>query len=167
MPQHERRFTHALLLFLGFTSIFRPATGDGQAGLSEGQRADARQIASLRQEWVQDLHGKQLDPAMSLYTQDAVFYSPGGPPVNGLSAIRALFSTVMKTYDSDVQLNSTGLAVSGDLAYDSGDYDETLTLRTTRTKSVLHGSYLMVLQRGKDQHWRIRQHMWTQVAPAK
>ncbi len=130
-------------------------------------KQDARAVATLREAWIEDLEQKRLDQAIDLYTEDAVFFNPDGPRTDGKAAIRALFDMVMKGYDADIQLRSTGLAVSGDLAYDSGDYDETLTVRATHAKNILHGNYLMVLERGRDHQWRIVQHMWTQSAPAK
>lgn len=102
---------------------------------------------------------------MGLYADDAVFYSPDANPVSGRPAIRSLFDMVMKTYDADIQLRSTGLAVSDTLAYDGGDYVEVLTNRQTKAKANLRGSYLMVVRRAPDGPWRIVEHMWTQAPP--
>lgn len=129
--------------------------------------AVARQaIAALRESWVKDLHDKRIEPAMDLYADKAVFYSPGADRADGKPRIRELFVKVMNTYDSDIHLHSLESGVSGPLAYDSGDYEETLTVRSSGAASRVRGSYLMVLRRGADGRWRIQQHMWTFVAPA-
>jgi ketosteroid isomerase-like protein len=128
--------------------------------------AAARQaIAALRENWAKDLHDKRIEPAMDLYADKAVFYSPGADRADGKPRIRELFLKVTKTYDSDIQLHSLETGLSGPLAYDSGDYEETLTVRSSGAVNHVRGSYLMVLRRGADGRWRIQQHMWTFVAP--
>jgi ketosteroid isomerase-like protein len=99
---------------------------------------------------------------MALYTQDAVFLQPTGERVTGLAAIRSLFVQVMGAVTSEPTLTSVDLDVSGDLAYDSGTYSETLTSVATGAKTSAKGSYLMVLKRGGDGQWRIQQQMWSQ-----
>ncbi len=123
---------------------------------------DKKAIGSLRETWVRALRGKQLEQAVDLYVDDAVFFQPVGSPVTGRANIRALFATVMKTYDSDIQLDSKALGVSGNLAYDSGTYQELLVTIANGTKQQLTGSYLMVLKREPRGKWKIVQHMWTQ-----
>jgi len=98
---------------------------------------------------------------MALYDANAVFYSPGEPPTAGLPAIRALFKTVMASYDSDINMQNTRIAISGELAYDSGEYQEVLTNRQTNAKLSIKGNYLAVLHRTAAGQWQIVQHMWT------
>ncbi len=125
------------------------------------------EIESLREGWARDLHDKKLDASVQRYTTDAVFASPDGMQVKGIDQIRSLFSTVMKTYDSELHFHSNAIEVSGTLAYDSGTYEEELVTRASGGKATPRGGYLMVLRREGDGHWRIVQQMWSVAAPAK
>jgi ketosteroid isomerase-like protein len=126
--------------------------------------AQPNDIQNLQDSWRRYLHDKQLDKAMDLYTEDAIFFEPDGKRATGKAEIRTLFSTVMKTFNSDIHFKSAAMDVSGGFAYASGDFDEVLTTIATGAKITSRGSYLMVLERQPGGKWKIAQHMWTQAA---
>jgi uncharacterized protein (TIGR02246 family) len=123
------------------------------------------EIGNLRDQWGRALHDKQIDQALNLYTDDAIFFLPQGGHVDGAAAIRNLFTTITQTFDSDIHFQSKAVAVSGNLATDAGDFEETLVTRATGAKIESRGSYLMVLRRGMDGKWKIAQQMWTGTPP--
>ncbi len=125
-----------------------------------------KSIEASRESWGRYLHDKQLDAAMSLYTNDAVFFDPEGTQVRGKASIQKLFSTVMKTFTSEIHFTSIALEVSGDLAYDSGEYHEDLVATAGGARRKIRGTYLTVLKHGPDGKWRIVQQMWTQAPTA-
>src|SRR5215467_7818299 len=102
--------------------------------------ADA--IAQVRDEWVKDLHDKQLDRFVMLYTPDAAFLPPNGERVSGRPAIRELTKNVMGIYTSNLVFHSITVEHSGDLAYDSGDFRETLLKLSDGSTSEGKGNYL-------------------------
>jgi ketosteroid isomerase-like protein len=69
-------------------------------------------------------------------------------------------------FDSDLTLHSQNLEVSGDLAYDSGDFQEILTTKATGAKINSKGSYLIIFERQSDGSWKIVQQVFTGIAPA-
>src|SRR5215475_124593 len=87
-------------------------------------------IASARGEWTTNLHQKKLDEFMKLYAPDAVFITGNGKRITGRQAIRDLTAKAMDSFTSDIQLRSINTDFSGELAYDSGDYHETVTAIT-------------------------------------
>src|SRR5215510_5361324 len=95
-------------------------------------------IANLRSEWAKDLHDKKLDQIVMLYAPDAVFLPPNGERIVGRSAVR------------DLTFHSINLEYSGNLAYDSGEYRETLVAASDGNTSHGQGNYLMVYQRQAD-----------------
>lgn len=123
------------------------------------------QIADLRQQWANDLHNKKLEPSMLLYADDAIFLSPDGGRFTGKDAIRDLYRKVFDTFDSDIQLESKQVGVSGDMAFDSGEYHEVLMNRSTKASTTTSGSYVMILKRQGKGKWQIVQHVWTEVQP--
>jgi ketosteroid isomerase-like protein len=123
-------------------------------------------LAKIREAWVADLRSKKLEPILKFYAADAVFLQPSGERITGSAALRNLFQNVMATFDSDLTLHSQNLETSGDLAYDSGDYQETLTTIATGAKIASKGSYIIIYRRQPNREWLIVQHVWTGTPPA-
>jgi ketosteroid isomerase-like protein len=122
-------------------------------------------LAKIRQAWVEDLRTKKLEPILKFYATDAVFLQPSGERITGSVAIRGLFQTIMASFDSDLTLHSRNLETSGDLAYDSGDFEETLTTIATGAKITSKGSYIIIYRRQSNDDWLIVQHIWTGSPP--
>lgn len=128
--------------------------------------SNAATLAKMRGEWVQDRRTKQLESILKFYAADASFLQPNGDRVTGSAAIRNLFQMIMATFDSDLTLHSRNLEVSGDLAYDSGDFEENLTTIATGAKITSKGSYVIVYKRQPTGAWQIVQQVWTGIPPA-
>jgi ketosteroid isomerase-like protein len=122
---------------------------------------DRQQIEKLRNNWAIFLQNKQLANAMGQYADDAVFYSPDGQNAKGKKEIMRLYQMVMKQYNSRINFHSDGILISGDVASDSGDYEETLQDNSTHKSMKLKGSYLLVLQKQRS-GWKISRMMWTE-----
>ena len=122
-------------------------------------------LAKIRQVWVEDLRAKKLESILKFYAADAVFLQPSGERITGSAALRSLFQTIMASFDSDLVLHSQNLETSGDLAYDSGDFEETLTTIATGAKIASKGSYIIVHRRQPSGDWQIVQHAWTGSPP--
>ncbi len=136
-----------------------------------GGKANARvtaddassEMAKIRVDWPKALYSKQLDPIAMMYAPDAVFIS-AGDRFTGRPAIRELCKNAMATYTSNMSLHSIVTGNSGDLAYDSGDYRETVTTLSDGVTKNLSGNYLMVFQRQPNGHWLILEQVWTEAA---
>jgi len=136
-----------------------------------GATPQVNDVADISQQWSRQWSARQLDGTLALYTSDAVFFTGEGTSVVGQSAIRALFQHWLDISTATIELHSLHSESSGDMAYDSGDYTETIILTkpmgsiTAGTKTDYHGCYLMALKRMPDGKWRIAQHMWTSAPP--
>ncbi|HEY6348732.1 MAG TPA: DUF4440 domain-containing protein [Candidatus Angelobacter sp.] len=149
-------FLCRLLIFL--VPLFVAAPNQQSSSVEEG-------IAKIRLEWARDLREKRLDQMVMLYTPDAAFISPDIGRVTGRAAIRELCKNVMATVTSDLTFHSIKTENSGDLAYDTGDFRETLTKLADGSKSDDQGNYLMVFKRQADGNWLIAQQMWSGTEP--
>lgn len=129
------------------------------------QNPGARAFARLRAGWVQDLRTKQLEPILKFYAPDAVFLQPNGDRISGSTGLRNLFQTIFATFNSDLSLHSENLDVSGDLAYDSGSFEENLTNIATGARINSRGSYIIIYKRQSNGSWLIVQHVWTGTPP--
>jgi ketosteroid isomerase-like protein len=152
----------AALAFLAFASILAPVFSP--TATAGPQASTLTTLAEIREAWVRDLRTKQLEPILKFYAADAAFLQPTGERIAGSAALRALFQNIMATFNSDLTLHSQKRETSGDLAYDSGDFEETLTVIATGARVSAKGSYIIIFKRqGSD--WRIVQHVWTGAPP--
>jgi ketosteroid isomerase-like protein len=123
-------------------------------------------LANIREAWIQNLRNKRLEPILKFYSPDAVFLQPTGERISGSAALRALFQNIMSTFTSDLMLHSVNLETSGELAYDSGDFEETLTVLATGAKISAKGSYIIIYKRQPNRSWQIVQQVWTGTPPS-
>jgi ketosteroid isomerase-like protein len=154
-----------VVALLVVAAIVAPAFFGSPAAMATPQPATREALAKLRDAWVQDLRTKQLEPILKFYAVDAAFLQPDGKRITGSAAIHALFQTIMATFNSDLTLHSQNLEASGDLAYDSGDFQETLTNIATGAKIISEGSYVIIYKRQANDGWQIVQHVWTGTPP--
>jgi ketosteroid isomerase-like protein len=159
----SRRLRRAAFAFLAFTAILAEILS--HTATAAPQASTIVTLAKIREAWVQDLRSKQLEPILKFYAADAVFLQPTGQRITGSAALRSLFQNIMATFNSDLTLHSRNLETSGDLAYDSGDFEESLTTIATGAKISSKGSYVMIFKRQRMGSWQIVQHVWTGAPP--
>lgn len=120
----------AAVAFLALATILVPILSSTAAS----QSSTLATLAKIREAWSQDLLAKQLEAILRFYTPDAVFLQPTGERITGAAALRTLFQNIMAGFDSNLNLRSQNLETSGDLAFDSGDFQESLTAIATGAK---------------------------------
>jgi ketosteroid isomerase-like protein len=130
------------------------------------QPTGSKSFSRLREEWTRNLREKHINQSVAEYAADGEFLQPDGQRVKGTAALRQLFETITATMDSDLAFTSVRMETSGDLAYDSGTYRETLVIRASRKRLESTGSYLTVYRRGRGGVWLIVEQVWT-GAPAE
>src|SRR6202521_2590839 len=153
----------AAIAFLAFATILAPTFSP--TAIAAPQASTIVTLAKMREAWVHDLRTKQLEPILKFYAPDAVFLQPTGERITGSAALRTLFQTIMASFNSDLTLHSQNLEASSDLAYDSGDFQETLTNIATGAKINSKGSYVIIYRRQVNGAWQIVQHVWTGTPP--
>ena len=158
-------FRGAVVALLVVAVLVAPAFFGSLAATAAPQTATLEAFGKLREAWVQDLRTKQLEAILKFYAADAAFLQPNGVRITGSAALRTLFQTIMTTFNSDLTLHSQNLESSGDLAYDSGDFQETLTTIASGAKITAKGSYIMIYKRQPNGSWQIVQHVWTGTPP--
>jgi ketosteroid isomerase-like protein len=149
----------AFLVFITIAPTISPTTA------APAHASTLMTLAKIRETWVLDLRTKQLEPILKFYASDAVFLQPNGDRITGAAAIRTLFRNIMAAFDCDLTLQSQNLETSGDLAYDSGDFQESLTTIATGARISTKGSYIIIYKRQPDSTWQIVQHVWTGTPP--
>jgi uncharacterized protein (TIGR02246 family) len=121
----------------------------------------ATRLSRVCGQWAEYWRQKQLDKVVALYAPDAVFLTGTGDRFSGREAIRAVFKTAMQGHTSDLTPRSLVTEISGNLAYDSGDYLETIIPASGVAKTELKGNYVIVFKRQPSGKWLIMEHVWT------
>jgi uncharacterized protein (TIGR02246 family) len=148
-----------------FVELMISGAADTKAPTTQSTSTAADGIATLRAEWVKDLHTKQLDQIVALYAEDAVFVQPTGARITGRPAIRELCKNIMATFTSDITLRPVTNERSGDLAHESGDFSETLTNVSDGKKQQSTGAYVMIYKRQPNGAWLIAEQVWIGAQP--
>lgn len=152
------------LVFAGLTIV--AAAGQSSHDPETGPESAAPKVfAALREAWAQDLHEKKIDACVAAYGADGEFLQPDGGRVKGTADLRKLFEQIAATFDSNLVFDSRRVETSGDLAYDSGEFREVLTMRVSGKRLFSTGSYLSVYRRQQSGAWLIAEQVWTGPGP--
>jgi uncharacterized protein (TIGR02246 family) len=128
----------------------------------------AAEPATLSARWAAGWSAKDLDGLMALYAPEPVFLTASGERWEGAATIRAHFAEGLAEYNPQLTVKSLKSEASGDLAYDSGSYEETTTAVHGSGGAIrAKGSYLFVFQRQTDGSWKILEQVWTQRGVAR
>jgi ketosteroid isomerase-like protein len=123
--------------------------------------------ASLSYDWATQWSTKKLDAVIALYAPAPVFLPTSHTRWTGTAAIRKNFSALLAQFNPDIRLHSVRSESSGDLAYDSGSYVETIAPVKGGTIMHFQGDYLFVFQRQKNGEWKILEQTFTIYDSAK
>jgi uncharacterized protein (TIGR02246 family) len=116
-------------------------------------------LSRVSYEWAKLWMAKDLKQVVELYADDGVFLTGSGDRLTGKAVIRDLFRKALETNTSNISVRSVRTEVSGDLAYDSGDYRETITPVAGGSKVELQRNYLIVFRKRNDGKWLIVEHV--------
>jgi ketosteroid isomerase-like protein len=85
----------------------------------------------------------------------------------GVASIRKNFAGVLAQYSANIHLHSVRSEASGNLAYDSGLYDERVTPVKGGKVNHVRGNYLFIFKRQKNGEWKFLEQTWTEFGPEK
>jgi len=120
--------------------------------------ADEAKLKFDLQRWMDDFNAGKVDSLARQYADDAVLMPPNAPAAIGREGIRTALATEAERAVGRTFTNSatTGVGVSGDLAWMSGHYAVVDAKGTT----VELGQYLSV-HKHINGAWLYIRHMWT------
>lgn len=118
--------------------------------------ADVKAITDTEVQWNQDIAAKDLDKAVSHYTDDGSLIVAGAPPSTGKDAIRAAFKGLLADPALSLQFHSTRVEVakSGDIGSTQGPYTMTVTDPVSKQPIHDHGTYVTVFRKQADGSWK-------------
>lgn len=166
-----------LFAVLGVLLFAGPAAGPGVAAKPHDSALSSRAaqyagispaagaVARVRIQWAHFLNAKQIDPLMSLYAPNAVFLQPTGARISGAPTIRAMTQKIWSTLTPDITMHAVTTKIACDMAYDEGDFQETLTSVSNGAKQRTQGQYVMIFKRDLHGRWLIAEQVWTGAEP--
>jgi len=109
-----------------------------------------------------DLHDKNIDDVLMLYSSDAVFVQPDGTEVHGSAELSKLYEQVTAALDSDLylQVNSVIVLTPKLGIRETGTYRETLRHRDTGKVEEVHGTFKFAGHKEADGQWRFTRMEW-------
>jgi len=126
-----------------------------------------QQVGDVSTAWAANWNAKYLDAVMKLYAPEPVFLPAIGPRWTGAAAIRKNFAGLLAIYNPHLVLHPVKIEFSGDLAYDSGAYEETVMPVKGGAPIRAKGNYLFLFKRAANGNWKILEQTWTSLKPVK
>jgi uncharacterized protein (TIGR02246 family) len=113
---------------------------------------DEQQIRALMAEWRRRTAAGDVEGVLALMTDDAVFLTPGNPPMT-----KADFAAGFRSFAGKVEIESTqdvkDLQVSGDLAYSWSHLSVAMTNLETSGRTERVGHVLTVFRKTPAGEW--------------
>lgn len=147
------------------TAVTADTAAPGDTAAARADPAAARaEIERLRDNWRSAADRDDAGAVAALYADDAIFVGTETAEVRGRAAIQETFGQQfpMSTIS---RIDSRDLTVSGDMAYDYGEFTQQVTPPNAPGQTI-NGHYLVVLRRQNDGSWRIVRHVSTTPAAA-
>jgi uncharacterized protein (TIGR02246 family) len=113
---------------------------------------DERQIRGLIADWLRASEAEDLETVFSLISDDAVFLTPGRPPMHKRDFIETSRKMKGKTR-LHVQSEVREVRISGDMAYSCTHLSLTVTPVEGGAPAHRSGDTLSVLRKGPDGRW--------------
>jgi ketosteroid isomerase-like protein len=120
-------------------------------------------VTVVRDAWTRAFNARQLEPAIATFALDAVVLPITGGRIVSAAAIKNLYARIWDRLTPHVELTSHVIERSGDLAYDSGEYVETVVAGPHAV--TIAGGYVFVY-RHEPSGWRIAEQVFTEASGA-
>ena len=151
-------FAALLVLALTGTTAAAPAATSTKAGIDVFNDAFDQATRAMDDQ-----------ATLALWEDDGVSLLPGTAPMIGKPALATFLAEIrkqipggrMQTFES----RCFDLQASCDLASEWCEEHQIVTFADGKPTFDGRGKMLLVLHRGSDGHWRLRQEMWNQAAP--
>jgi uncharacterized protein (TIGR02246 family) len=122
----------------------------------QSRAADEAAIRAASTAWSQAARAKDIDKAVSMYTDDAIAFQDKGPMTKGKENIREGWKTMLALPGPGLSFAPTAVEVakSGDIAYEYGLYDMVTTDKKGKTNDE-KGKYVTVWKKQGDGSWKV------------
>ena len=130
----------------------------------------AREEAAIRAtdaQWLAAAKARDVEKAISFWSDDATILQPETPPIVGKAAIRKYVAEAFASPDFSITFTTDKVVVaaSGDMAYETGT--DTMTFRPPHGKLVtMRNRGVVVWRKQPDGVWKAAIDIWNAAPPA-
>jgi uncharacterized protein (TIGR02246 family) len=146
------------LLFL-FVALVLPGRAETESSPAEAVRAVVHEIIAAD-------NARDLDRAMSCYTDDLVNLPPTGGAIRGKAEQRARYASLFAQNQVELETSIEELHADADYAWVRGVNSGKIRPLDGSAARIVRDNYLMILRREQNGRWRIHRLMWTPEKPA-
>jgi uncharacterized protein (TIGR02246 family) len=124
-------------------------------------------LRDLDAQWSAAAAAKDLDKTVSYYAETAIVLAPNAPSVTTKEAIRSAWKEMLARPGAGISWKATKVEVakSGDLAYVSGTYEDTMTDASGKPVKD-RGKYVVIFKKQADGTWKVVADIWNSDLPA-
>lgn len=124
-------------------------------------KAIEQALRDLDAQWSAAAGAKDLDKTVSYYAEDAIVMPPNASAATTREAIRSAWKEMLTTPGAAISWKATKVEVakSGDLAYVSGTYEETMTDASGKPVND-RGKYVEIFKKQADGTWKVIADIW-------
>src|SRR5438093_10188389 len=124
-------------------------------------------LRDLDAKWSAAAGAKDVDKTVSYYAEDAVVMPPNAPAATTKEAIRSAWKEMLTSPGAAISWKTTKVEVakSGDLAYVSGTYEETMTDASGKPVKD-RGKYVEIFKKQANGTWKVIVDIWNSDLPA-
>jgi uncharacterized protein (TIGR02246 family) len=136
------------------------------AGISASSSTPKEDEEAIRRVFDEDVAAHlagDADRAAAVYTEDAVWLPPSGPPIQGRAAIRQRYRSNFERQVVRFSVQIEEIQVIGDWAFSRGTTLGTIQPKEGGAPRVLHNKFLAVFQRTNGGEWKIARLVWNPV----
>jgi len=151
-------------LLFGCIALFSFAfVGTAAAGDTKIEQA----LRDLDAQWSKDAGAKDVDKTVSYYAEGAVVMPPNASSATTKETIRSAWKELLTSPGAAISWKATKVEVakSGDLAYVSGTYEETMTDASCKPVND-RGKYVEIFKKQTDGTWKVVADIWNSDLPA-
>ncbi len=134
---------------------------------SAASEVDTKALRDLDAQWSAAAGAKDLDKTVSYYSNDAIVMPPNASAATTRESIRSAWKEMLTSPGAAISWKATKVEVakSGDLAYVSGTYEETMT--DANGKPVKdRGKHIEIFKKQADRTWKVVADIWNSDLPA-
>lgn len=144
-------------------ALFLASAGCASRSHPEDVRSE---ILRLDAEWSRAAESRDVERAVSFWSEDAIVFPPGSPPVAGKAAIREFVTKSLQTPGFSISWKTATVTVSesGDMAYTTGTNRVTFAGPDGKQVAV-NGKAVEVWRRHRDGHWKCVIDIWNDASP--
>jgi uncharacterized protein (TIGR02246 family) len=133
---------------------------------SDSVDADLKAIEETNAKTLQALNTNDLELMNSLVAADHIMMIPNRPEIVGRAAIVASNKNLVETWTNVEIWHPAETVVSGDLAYQRGTFDITLTPKKEGARPIRSvGKYIHIYQRQRDGRWLMTRDIFNDNGP--